>query len=292
MNLDDSAEILDVSSHTSPVWIPEPTSWAAQPVRRIRHSTATAPNGLVFIFGGVRADGSQIAFSDHSYFSSSTMTFTPLPTSGAAPDLYGHASVVLPDGRILVFGGYSPSQTRLVPLSTIWVLDTSTMQWSVVNTDTTPLPSPRMAFAAVYFGAGKVIIHGGSNSALQTNFADGWMLDTSKNPWTWSQIDALTQVGARRDHFAVALGAQVIFGFGGYPTFPLLFRFHHLFSRLSGQWTSIYHIADLRSILKELGNYIQSLSDFNQPNPSWTLAVFYYPNDGSQLKPNSPTKRC
>jgi len=217
VNRADSAEILDISSHTSPVWIPEPDSWGAQPVRRVRLSTATSPNGLVFIFGGVRADGSQLAFSDHSYFSSSTLTFTPLPTSNAAPDLYGHASVILPDGRILVFGGYSPSQSMLLPLSTIWVLDPSTMQWTVVNTDTASLPSPRMAFAAVHFDAGKVIIHGGSNSVLQTNFADGWMLDTSKNPWTWSQIDALTQVGARRDHFAVALGGQVIFGFGRYP---------------------------------------------------------------------------
>jgi hypothetical protein len=40
------------------------------------------------------------------------------------------------------------------------------------------------------------------------------MLDTTTNPWTWSRIDALSQIGARRDHFAVCYGGQVIFGFG------------------------------------------------------------------------------
>ena len=209
----DSAAILDVSARTSPEWIPEPSSWGGQPIRRHRHSSATSRTGNVFIIGGERSDGSRVAFSDHFYFAGSTLSFNPLPTSNAPPDLYGHASVIL-DGRMLVFGGYSPSQSVLLPFSTIWVLDLSTMEWSVISTDTSPLPAPRVAFAAAVIGSGRVIIQGGCDSSFQTNFADGWVLDTTTNPWKWSSVDALSQVGARRDHFAVSFGGQVIFGFG------------------------------------------------------------------------------
>jgi len=216
LNLADSAAIFDVSTRTSPVWVPEPSSWGGQPIRRHRHSSITSPDGHVFIFGGERSDGSRVAFSDHFYFAGSSMSFNSLPTSNAPPDLYGHASVILSDGRILVFGGYSPSQSTLLPFSTIWVLDSSKMEWSVTRTDTSSLPSPRVAFAAASIPSGRVIIQGGCDSGFQTNFADGWVLDTTTNPWKWSSIDALSQVGPRRDHFAVSFGAQVIFGFGKY----------------------------------------------------------------------------
>lgn len=214
LNLADSAAIFDVSTRTSPVWVPEPSSWGGQPIRRHRHSSITSKDGHVFIFGGERSDGSLVAFSDHFYFAGSSMSFNSLPTSNAPPDLYGHASVILSDGRILVFGGYSPSQSTLLPFSTIWVLDSSKMEWSVTRTDTSSLPSPRVAFAATFVASGRIIIQGGCDSGFQTNFADGWVLDTTTKPWKWSKIDALSQVGPRRDHFAVSFGAQIIFGFG------------------------------------------------------------------------------
>ncbi|KDR78836.1 hypothetical protein GALMADRAFT_244433 [Galerina marginata CBS 339.88] len=212
----DSAVILDVFSRLSPNWIDPPPSWGGEPTRRIRHSAATSTLGFVFIFGGEKADGSNNAFSDHYVFNPNPPTFTLLPSDNGPPDLYGHVSIILPNGRIVVFGGYSQSQATLLPFSTIWVLDTtrSPPSWSVINTATTSLPSPRMAFAAVLIVGGKIIIHGGCDAHLQTNFADGWVLDTTQNPMTWTEIPALSQLGARRDHFAVASGNQVIFGFG------------------------------------------------------------------------------
>jgi hypothetical protein len=44
--------------------------------------------------------------------------------------------------------------------------------------------------------------------------ADGWILDPSASSMTWTSIPALSQVGARRDHFAFNTGGQVVFGFG------------------------------------------------------------------------------
>ena len=52
------------------------------------------------------------------------------------------------------------------------------------------------------------------NSAFQTNLADGWILDPSNSSMTWTAISALSQVGARRDHFVFNAGGQIVFGFG------------------------------------------------------------------------------
>ena len=158
-------------------------------------------------------DGSGIAFSDHYVFNPTVPSFALLPPNGP-PDIYGHASIILSDGRLLVFGGYSSSQGTLLPFSTVWMLDTSqsNLAWTVVQTPTSPFPSPRIAFAAVLLDDGGILIHGGSDAHLQTNFADGWILNTSTMIWT--QLAALSQLGARRDHFAVCQGDQVLFGFG------------------------------------------------------------------------------
>ena len=161
------------------------------------------------------ADGSGNALSDHYVFNPTVPSFTLLPPNGP-PDLYGHASIILSDGRLLVFGGYSPSQGTLLPFSTIWVLDTSqsNLAWTIIQTSTNSLPSPRMAFAVASLNDGSVLIHGGSDANLQTNFADGWILDTSQNTMGWTQIETLSQLGARRDHFAAPQGDLVLFGFG------------------------------------------------------------------------------
>ncbi|KAF5327519.1 hypothetical protein D9619_004402 [Psilocybe cf. subviscida] len=208
----DSAVLIDVFSRTEPHFITQLSGWAREPTRRIRHSASTNLSGLVFVIGGEKADGSQIGFSDHFYFDPNTPAFSPLPTSNAPPDIFGHASIILDDGRIFVFGGFSPSSGSLVPLSTIWVLDTKTLTWSVVQITGTTFPASRMSFASVLIAGGKILIHGGCDANFQVNLSDGWILDP--NTMTWTEVDALSQLGSRRDHFAVSTGNEVIFGFG------------------------------------------------------------------------------
>lgn len=208
------AELLNVYSRIQPNWT---SQLDAPPPSRIRHSSATSSSGLVFVFGGVKPDDSGIAFSDHFYFDDNTLLFTSLSTLNAPPDVFGHASIILSDGRILVFGGYCPSQGLLLPLSTIWMFDTMDLTWTVATTASASLPSPRVAFAAALILDGKIIIHGGSDSIFETNFADGWLLDTTQNPMAWTPVDALSQLGGLRDHFAVPSADQVIFGFGTAP---------------------------------------------------------------------------
>ncbi|ESK94036.1 adagio protein 1-like [Moniliophthora roreri MCA 2997] len=212
----DSAWLLDILNRLAPSWWQGPMSWADEPLRRIHHTATTTKEGFVFIIGGERADGSQNTFSEHFVFDPAGPSFTQLSTTDSPPGITGHTSVLLPDGRLLVFGGYDPQAGALVSFATIWAIDTtsSPYTWSQLTIVTGTLPNPRRAFAAVVIEGGKVIIHGGCDAHFQATYSDGWVLDMSQNPPTWSQVSSLSQVGQRRDHFAVSSGDQVIFGFG------------------------------------------------------------------------------
>ncbi|KAF5382121.1 hypothetical protein D9615_004434 [Tricholomella constricta] len=212
----DSVYLLNVQNRFEPSWITEPTSWANEPIRRVHHSAATSPSGSILVVGGEKADDSKIAFSEHYIFYPDIPSFTLLSSDNGPPAITGHASVMLPDSRLLVFGGYSQSTDSLLPFSTIWALDTtqSSPSWSSISVSDSPLPPPRRAFAATAIAGGNVLIHGGSDAVLQNDWADGWILDTTQNPMVWKQVEVLSQLGARRDHFAASYGNQVIFGFG------------------------------------------------------------------------------
>lgn len=210
----DSSVLLNVPGNAT--WDFETESWANEPMRRIYHSAVEAL-GAVWIIGGQKADGSGSAFSDHYLFNPSSPSFTLLPSANGPPDITGHQSVVLSNGRLLVFGGYSPSEKSLIPLSTVWSLDLThpdNFTWSTVSVSTSSVPPLRRNFAATVLDSGKVLIHGGADALLQTSLSDGWVLDTTQSPMVWSNVSALTQLGPRRDHFAVGLGTVAIFGFG------------------------------------------------------------------------------
>lgn len=217
----DSAWTLDVENSDSPSWVNEPQGWANEPSRRIYHS-ASSSGGKVFITGGQKADGSQTALNQHEVFDYKGPTFTSLPATNGPPDLYGHTSLVLRNGSLLVFGGYSQSQGTLLPFSIIWILDTwaDTFTWSLVRIDNTTLPPGRRNFAAVVLSDGRILIHGGSDAVLQTTYGDGWILDTTKDPMVWIPVDSLSILGSRRDHMAVEIGSVIIFGFGVYYVQP------------------------------------------------------------------------
>ncbi len=214
----DSAWLLDIHNGTRPIWLQEAKAWGGEPVRRIRHSTVTVESGHVFIFGGELADGSDNPITTHYLFDPYAQSFTELPAEGGPPDITGHASCILSNGTIVVFGGYSQSTSTLLPFSTIWSIDTGiaseNITWNSMAVATTNHPLPRRAFAATCLDGLRVLIHGGSDAEFQTTYSDGWIIDFSQDPAVWIQIDALSDLGARRDHFAVASGSSVIIGFG------------------------------------------------------------------------------
>ncbi|OJA17144.1 hypothetical protein AZE42_05102 [Rhizopogon vesiculosus] len=215
-SLNDSAALVSAYDRTDPSFVMEPQNWAGEPTRRIRHS-ASSTSGEVWIVGGEKADGSGNSFSDHYVFYPASQEFVILPSGGNAPsDIYGHASLVLPDGRLIVLGGYCASCGDLIPMNTIWSLDTtqSTLAWNTISVSTSTLPNPRRDFAAVVLATGEILIHGGGDGALQTTYSDGWILNTTQNPMVWQEVQSLQQLGARTDHMAIQCNGQVLFAFG------------------------------------------------------------------------------
>lgn len=214
--LNDSSGLLLTTDESSPSFFMKPQNWANEPMRRIRHSSSYT-SGKVWIIGGEKADGSGNAFSEHYSFTPSGPEFVQLPSSSSAPpDIYGHASLVLPDGRLLVIGGYCASCSELVPMDTVWSLNTTQNPpiWEKLSISDISLPSPRRDFAAVVLSSGQVLIHGGGDAQLQVTYSDGWILDTDQNPMVWNSVAALAQLGQRKDHFAVQAGGHVLFCFG------------------------------------------------------------------------------
>ncbi|KAH8990264.1 hypothetical protein EDB92DRAFT_2104049 [Lactarius akahatsu] len=210
---DDSAQLLNVLDRIQPIFIPLPEGWAGEPQRRMRHATASI-NGSIYIIGGEAADDSGNLFSTHYLFIPSIPLFIELPSENAPPGIIGHAAIILPDGRLLVFGGIS--QGQLVPFDVCWVLDTtqSNLMWTRASIDQSTLPNPRSSFAVVLLDDGRILIQGGTDAAFQSTLDDGWILDPSRSPMAWTPVPALSQLGPRKDHFAINAGGQVVFGLG------------------------------------------------------------------------------
>ncbi|KAJ7096537.1 hypothetical protein B0H15DRAFT_798005 [Mycena belliarum] len=206
----DSAWLVNVYNRLTPSFEQEKSGWADEPIRRMHHAAVSSTTGEVYIFGGERADGSLWFLSDHYVFNPSTSTFTLLPTENAPPALTGHAAVILPNGKILVFGGFSAN--GLLPFTTIYVLDTTTKTWSTQQATSTNAPPGRRGFAYVLLDENTILIHGGCDGSFRNTMFDGWTYKIDSG--TWTRVSALDGLGTRKDHFAVAYGGQVIFGFG------------------------------------------------------------------------------
>jgi hypothetical protein len=209
----DSALVLDAFNRLQPILTSESAGWAGEPQRRMRHAAATS-GGKVYIVGGENADGSSNAFADHWVFDPSGPSFALLPTSNAPPDVYGHAALVLTNGRIAIFGGFSQSRGTLLSLDQIWIFDPSSGSWSTASVSSSALPSGRMDFCAVVLSDGRILIQGGADSGFLDTFSDGWILDTTQTPMVWTSVSVLSELGARKDHFCIPVGDQVVFGFG------------------------------------------------------------------------------
>jgi hypothetical protein len=210
--LTDSGWLLDVYARLLPEFLHQPLGWADEPMRRIHHASVSSIAGHVYIFGGEKADGSRTPFSDHYVFDPAASKFTLLPTDNAPPALTGHAALILPNGKILIFGGLSP--TGLLPFDQIWIFDTTTQTWSSQNVSSTSNPPGRRGFAYVLLDENTILIHGGCDAVFQSVFPDGWVYNIKSA--TWISVPALNELGPRRDHFAVSYGDQVIFGFGAF----------------------------------------------------------------------------
>ncbi|HUP70375.1 MAG TPA: kelch repeat-containing protein [Acidimicrobiales bacterium] len=143
------------------------------PTPRFSHTATRLPDGRVLVAGGaVYEPGRQVAVATAEIYDWRTGTWSPAaPMSSARAN---HTATVLPDGRVLVAGGYrlaSPSVLSGDVVSSAEIYDWRTGRW----TTTAPLAVGRFAHAATLLDGpacavtspsrcGRVLVVGGSDS--------------------------------------------------------------------------------------------------------------------------------
>jgi N-acetylneuraminic acid mutarotase len=178
---------------------------------RIFHTATRLQNGLVLLAGGQSdtndGDGADIA----ELFNPATQTFTALSATMTSPR-GGHAAVLLPDGKVLLMGGFNNSS---MSLNSAEVFDPVTQTFTAL---TATMTSGRSDFTSTLLPNGKVLLTGGDSSDTTLDTAE--LFDPTSQ--TFSSV-AATMTSARMGHTATLLGNGLVLVAGGVdigPAFP------------------------------------------------------------------------
>jgi len=145
----DSAELYDPNTNTYT------TLTATMTIPRKEHSAVRLGNGKVLITGGSPASNTLgIGFSSAELYDPDTQTFTALSATMTI-ERYGHTSTLLPDGTVLITGGYRQGQLNSAELYDP-VANTFTALAAVIDGGI-----GLAAHAATLLPNGKVLITGG-----------------------------------------------------------------------------------------------------------------------------------
>lgn len=145
----------------------------------------------MYITGGLKGDGSGVTFADVYANDSTNARFETLPS--LPEGIYGHSSVLLPNGTLVLVGGVSTSpetgNPATTPMTRIYALDTNSdspawREGTVSGGD----PAGRRGTAMALSDDGsKAFLYGGGDAALNEAYGDGWELDMATS--TWRSID-------------------------------------------------------------------------------------------------------
>jgi hypothetical protein len=238
----DSAYMLSIPlspSSGSMTFKQEEAGWASEPMRRIRHASAsltTDDNTHLFIHGGLRNDFSGMAFAELWVFtactnrSSATCSALESPiwaqitAESGPPPLFDHTATLLQlDGQyvLILIGGIDAtvSQTTLSPITSIYLFtfgsDLQSGTWSTIPV-TGSAPSSRHGHIAVALNSTSILIHGGASGDSSELYSDLAILTLeSATSASWSSVSSSgTSPSARAFHSGVLVDGQLVMGFG------------------------------------------------------------------------------
>lgn len=190
--------------------------------------------GKILVTGGTTAflrENADTSLSSSELYDPSSGTWT---TTGAMAEArFGHTATLLPDGKVLVVGGF---QLRMGVLATAEVYDPETGRWSTAGTladkrfahTATLLDGPACAAASPPARCGKVLVtggtqtHGGRTPLASTELYDpalGTATDLPTPVAAWSRSGSLGT--PRADHTATLLpNGKVLVAAGGVQESP------------------------------------------------------------------------
>ncbi len=122
---------------------------------RAAHSATLLPDGKALIAGGFREEGtSEIAIASAEIFDPVSNTFTP--TNDMNEPRNGHTSTLLPNGKVLLAGGWN--QQGRTATAELYDPLTGTFEY------TGSLMAPRQGLTAILLNNGQVLIAGGDSA--------------------------------------------------------------------------------------------------------------------------------
>jgi hypothetical protein len=147
--------VLAVSSPAASAVSPSLALAARMTTGRAAHTATLLPDGRVLIAGGFRQEGTaEIAIASAELFDPTTDSFEP--TRDMVEAHVGHTATLLPDGRVLIVGGFNAAgRTAAAEL-----YDPRTGGFSQVA----ELAAPRASFTATLLPDGRVLIAGGETA--------------------------------------------------------------------------------------------------------------------------------
>lgn len=170
---------------------------------RYGHSSVAMPDGSIVLMGGY--DGDNLLANDVWRSIDSGKTWLQENGSAGWSARYGHCSVVMPDGSILLIGGsaidgYKNDVWRSMDKGKTWMLMTANAGWSA-----------RFGHTSVSMQDGSIIIMGGLDQSGQKN--DVWQ--SADYGTTWTPITMSAEWSARYLHTSVTIPDNGIVLTGG-----------------------------------------------------------------------------
>lgn len=187
------------------------TSNAAWPARG-SFPCVVLPNGHIVLMGGAGAGGSWGANNDVWRSEDGGKNWTLVNSAPGWTERYGHTSVVLSNGNIVLMGGITPGPVDVPRKNDVWRSTNGGDTWDLL-TDNAPW-SPRYRHSSVVLLNGDILLMGGDvGSPLY--FSDEIWRSTNGGA-NWSQVNVTgTYWSGRTAHTSVVLANGDIVLIGG-----------------------------------------------------------------------------
>lgn len=191
----------------------EPTVCSRLSVPRAGHATTLMQDGRVLVSGGYAFDdaGKQVFLKAVEIYDPRTGDFTSLET-GLHAARAGHTTHLLPDGRVLLVGGYALVNAGITALKTAEIFDPTSGRFDFLI-----MNHARMEHASVALPNGVVVVAGGvtEKGASPQNTIE-LFLPTAPPGKEFSLAQGVTLKTARAGHAGIAVSPDRVLFIGGF----------------------------------------------------------------------------
>jgi N-acetylneuraminic acid mutarotase len=201
-NVFSSAELYDLSANN---W----RSAGTMSSPRYQHTASLLANGMVLVAGG----NNRVGTCSCTTFVASADLYNPAnnsftPTGSLLTARYAHTATALPNGMVVVTGGFGGATSTLesggAPLSSAELYNPTTGKWTATGSMTTP----RMNHTATLLPSGKVLVAGGYTGTATTASAE--VYDPSSG--TWSAAASMSTPRQSQQAVLLSNGTALIVG--------------------------------------------------------------------------------